>query len=432
MNEPDFLWFCVLQNDGEYLGTKELPPRKPTLEYISSLIETAGEMGFSSLLTATNYHSTLENYTAAIAALARTKSAGLLIAVRPGMFDAAMYAKMISTAQNLFPGRVRVNIVTGSSPAENAMYGDFEPHEQRYERTKEFMMILRKLWTEEGALEYQSDRYHYAGTILEPKPAQPIPLYFGGASEPAMRIAAELADCYLLWGEPIEMLKTRIARIKELEQEFGRTLKIGLRTHVVVRETEDEAIAAANRMISKIDPKVRENFMKSYSKVDSTGQGNQIKILQSALEKGDLFIEANLWAGVGMARSGVGVAIVGNPEQVAAKIRDFQDIGTSTNADALVNWSCRSSKTRQSRVSENCLTLALHQPFKTRECLSPIFYKNEIPEPHVITKFPSLDVERRRPRPLGARLGSRRARDESIKINRCLKCLRHKKIKKAF
>ncbi len=330
MNEPDFLWFCILQNDGEYLGTKELPPRKPTLEYISSLIETAGELGFSSLLTATNYHSTLENYTAAIAALARTKGAGLLIAVRPGMFDAAMYAKMIATAQNLFPGRVRVNIVTGSSPAENAMYGDFEPHEQRYERTREFMLLLRKLWTQEAALEYQSDRYHYVGTILEPKPAQPIPLYFGGASEPAMRIAAELADCYLLWGEPIEMLKTRIARIKELELEFGRTLKIGLRTHVVVRETEEEAIAAANRMISKIDPAVRENFMKSYAKVDSTGQGNQIKILQSALAKGDLFIEPNLWAGVGMARSGVGVAIVGNPEQVAAKIRGYQEIGIDT------------------------------------------------------------------------------------------------------
>ena len=330
MNELDFLWFCVLQNDGEYLGTKELPPRKPTLEYISSLIDTAGEMGFSSLLTATNYHSMLENYTAAIAALARTKGAGLLIAVRPGMFDAAMYAKMVATAQNLFPGRVRVNIVTGSSPAENAMYGDFEPHEQRYERTREFMQLLRKFWTTDGPINYQSERFHYVGAVLEPKPVQPIPLYFGGASEPAMRIAAELADCYLLWGEPLAMLKTRIARMKELEQEFGRTVKLGLRTHVVVRETEEEAIVAANRMISKIDPAVRENFMKSYAKVDSTGQGNQIKILQSALEKGDLFIEPNLWAGVGMARSGVGVAIVGSPEQVAAKIRGYQDIGIDT------------------------------------------------------------------------------------------------------
>jgi alkanesulfonate monooxygenase len=329
-NDPDFLWFCVLQPDGEFLGTKELPPRKPTLETISNLIDTAGEMGFSSLLTATNYHSHLENYTAAIAALARSRNAGLLIAVRPGMFDAAMYAKMIATAQNLFPGRVRVNIVTGSSPAENAMYGDFEPHEGRYERTREFMQLLRMFWTHDGPINYQSERFHYAGSVLEPKPVQPIPLYFGGASEAAMRIAAELADVYLLWGEPLEMLKTRIARMEELSLEFGRKVGYGLRTHVVVRETEAEAIAAANRMISKIDPQVRENFMKSYAKVDSTGQGNQIKILQAALETGDLFIEPNLWAGVGMARSGVGVAIVGNPEQVAAKIQGYRDIGIET------------------------------------------------------------------------------------------------------
>ena len=328
--DPDFLWFCVLQHDGEYLGTKELPPRKPTLEMISNLIDTAGEMGFSSLLTATNYHSHLENYTAAIAALARSRNAGLLIAVRPGMFDAAMYAKMIATAQNLFPGRVRVNIVTGSSPAENAMYGDFEPHEGRYERTREFMQLLRLFWTHDGPINYQSERFRYAGSVLEPKPVQSIPLYFGGASEAAMRIAAELADVYLLWGEPLEMLKTRIARMNELSLEFGRKVGYGLRTHVVVRETEEEAVAAADRMISKIDPQVRENFMKSYAKVDSTGQGNQIKILQAALETGDLFIEPNLWAGVGMARSGVGVAIVGNPEQVAAKIQGYRDIGIET------------------------------------------------------------------------------------------------------
>ena len=101
MTQPstsDFLWFAQLSRDGEFIGTAAKPPRKPTLEYISSLIETAAEAGFSSLLTATNYHSEHENYTAAIAALARTRGAGLLIAVRPGMFHPAMYAKMLATA----------------------------------------------------------------------------------------------------------------------------------------------------------------------------------------------------------------------------------------------------------------------------------------------------------------------------------------------
>jgi alkanesulfonate monooxygenase len=326
----DFLWFCVLQHDGEYLGTKELPPRKPTLENISALIDTAGEMGFSSLLTATNYHSYHENFTVATAALARSRNAGLLVAVRTGMFDAAMYAKMVSTQANLFPGRVRINIVTGSSLAENAMYGDYSPHEVRYERTAEFMRLLRLFWEHEGPIDFKGKFYEYKGSILDPKPSYRIPLYFGGASEPAMRIAAELADVYLVWGEPFAKVQERLERMNQLSTEYGRKVSYGLRTHVVVRETEEEAIAAANRMISKISPAVRENFVNSYGKLDSTGQTNQVKILQEAMARGDLFIEPQLWAGVGMARSGVGVAIVGNPQQVADKIQSYVDIGITS------------------------------------------------------------------------------------------------------
>ncbi len=329
MSELDFLWFCTLQHDGEFLGTKELPPRQPTLESIANLIDTAGEVGFSSLLTATNYHSYHENFTVATAALARSRNAGLLVAVRTGMFDPAMYAKMVATLANLFPNRVRINIVTGSSLAENAMYGDYSPHEMRYERTHEFMKLLRLFWDSPSAINYEGKHYKYTSSILEPKPPYRIPLYFGGASEAAMRIAAELADVYLLWGEPKAMIQTRIDRMNELGLEYGRKVSYGLRTHVVVRETESEAIAAAERMISKIDPQIRANFEKSYAKVDSTGQGNQIKILQAALENNDFFIEDNLWAGVGMARSGVGVAIVGNPQQVAAKIQGYVDMGIS-------------------------------------------------------------------------------------------------------
>ena len=135
-DEPlDLLWFCQLAADGEFIGT--------TPSYISSLVETAAEMGFSSLLTATNFHAEHEAWTASIATLARTQGAGLLIAVRPGMFHPAIFAKMVATAANLFPGRVRINVVTGSNPAENAMYGDMESHAERYARTREFIAIMR-------------------------------------------------------------------------------------------------------------------------------------------------------------------------------------------------------------------------------------------------------------------------------------------------
>ncbi len=322
---PDFLWFCQLSRDGEFVGTKALPPRRPTLNYLSSLIETAAEAGFSSLLTATNYHHENETWTAGVAALARTQGAGLLLAVRPGMYHPSQFAKMVSTAANLFPGRVRINVVTGSSPAENAMYGDFEAHAKRYERTREFMLLLRQLWSQ-TPVSFEGEVYRIENAVLDPKPPETIPLYFGGASDAAQRIAAELADVYLMWGESQEMIGERLAKMKDLEAEYGRTLRYGLRTHVIVRETEAEAWAAAERMISRIDPEVRKAFLESYKHVDSVGQRRQIELGM----KGDLLVEPNLWAGIGLARSGVGVAIVGNPQQVADKLKGYGRMGIDT------------------------------------------------------------------------------------------------------
>src|SRR5690349_7082955 len=215
----DLLWFCQLAADGEFIGTT--PERRPTLPYIASLVETAAEMGFSSLLTATNFHAEHEAWTASIATLARTQGAGLLIAVRPGMFHPALFAKMVATAANLFPGRVRINVVTGSNPAENAMYGDMESHAERYARTREFIAILRELWL--GApVDHDSPRYTFRGAIVSPVPPQPVPIYLGGHSEEAQRIAAELADVYLLWGDTVEGVHGRLTTMRAHEAAVTR------------------------------------------------------------------------------------------------------------------------------------------------------------------------------------------------------------------
>jgi alkanesulfonate monooxygenase len=327
-SEPlDLLWFCQLAADGEFIGTT--PERKPTLAYISSLVETAAEMGFSSLLTATNFHAEHEAWTASIATLARTQGAGLLIAVRPGMFHPAMFAKMASTAANLFPGRVRINVVTGSNPAENAMYGDMESHAERYARTREFIAIMRDLWR--GVpIDHDSPRYPFRGAIVSPVPPQPIPIYLGGHSDDAQQIAAELADVYLIWGDTLEGVDKRLTSMRAQEAKATRLvdspLRYGLRCHVVVRETEEEAWKAADRLISRIDPAVRRKFIETTATVDSEGQRRQLALAGSA----SLVVEENLWAGVGLARSGVGVAIVGDPEQVAAKLRAYHALGIGT------------------------------------------------------------------------------------------------------
>ena len=322
-NDLELLWFCQLAADGEFLGAG--PMRRPTLSYLAGLVETAAEMGFKSLLTATNYHAENEAWTASVATLARTEGAGLLVAVRPGMFHPAIFAKMVSTASSLFPGRVQINVVTGSNPAENAMYGDHETHDTRYARTHEFVALLRRLWTE-SVVDHQGTFFECKGAVLEPKPSPPIPIYVGGHSAQAQQLAAELSDVYLVWADTLEGVGARLATMREAETAAGRHVRWGMRVHVIVRETEAEAWVAADRLISRIDPAVRAAFIAAAGRADSEGQRRQVELSSGS----SLVIEDNLWAGVGLARTGVGLAIVGDPAQVEAKLRAYQALGIST------------------------------------------------------------------------------------------------------
>ncbi len=319
----DLLWFCQLAADGEFLGIPA--QRKPTLAYLASLVETAHEMGFSSLLTATNFHAEHDAWTASVATLARTTGAGLLVAVRPGMFHPAIFAKMAATAASLFPGRLQLNVVTGSNPSELAMYGDIDTHDERYARTAEFIEIMRRLWTE-ASVDHDGAFYRLRGAVLDPKPSVPIPVYVGGHSAPAQQLAAEHADVYLVWADTRSGVAARLATMRQAEELAGRRVRYGLRCHVIVRETEADAWAAADRLISRIPPDVRAAFLAATSVTDSEGQRRQHELAANQ----SLIVEANLWAGVGLARTGVGVAIVGNPQQVAAKLRAYQELGIST------------------------------------------------------------------------------------------------------
>ena len=319
----ELLWFCQLAPDTEFLGAPAT--RRPTLPALAALVETAAEMGFASLLTATNYHAEHDAWTASVATLARTQGAGLLVAVRPGMFHPAVFAKMAATAANLFPGRVRVNVVTGSNADELAMYGDFEDHAARYARTDEFCALVRRLW-DGDVVDHASSRFPLRGAVVAPRPEPAIPIYLGGHSAEAQATAARHADVYLLWGDTLPAVAERLATMRAAEAHAGRRVRYGLRCHVVVRETEAEAWAAAERLVSRIDPDVRRRFVSAAAGVDSEGQRRQ-----AALAAGpSLVVEDNLWAGVGLARTGVGVAIVGGPAEVEAKLRAYQALGIST------------------------------------------------------------------------------------------------------
>lgn len=184
---------------------------------------------------------------------------------------------------------------------------------------------MRRLWAE-GSVDYRSERYRLEGATVEPKPDPPVPVYLGGASDEAFRLAADFADVLLLWGDATPALAARLEAARAHARRAGRPLAYGLRCHVVVRETEAEAWAAAERLVSRIDPAVRRQFLEASKNVDSVGQRRQVELSSGP----SLVVEPNLWAGVGLARTGVGVAIVGDPAQVEAKLRAYLALGFST------------------------------------------------------------------------------------------------------
>jgi alkanesulfonate monooxygenase len=192
------------------------------------------------------------------------------------------------------------------------------------------MQVVRKAWTQEKRWDHEGKYFRIEGGNVFPRPfQQPYPpFYFGGASEAARKVGAEEADVYLLWGEPLEMVRERIADMKERATAVGRTLRFGLRIHVLVRETEGQAWADAEELIADIPEGFQQMMERHKSRVDSEGEKRQMQLREGKGE--DLVLGPNLWAGIGKARLGVGTALVGSGENVAARLKEYVGEGIDT------------------------------------------------------------------------------------------------------
>ena len=319
----DFGWFLPTMGDTEIIGP---PTREATIEYLARCAKTAEDAGFVFMLVPVG--TTCEDaWLAASAVAARTDKMKFLVAMRPGFVAPTVAAKMSNTMDQLTRGRVLINVVTGGFPAELAADGDFTDHDARYERTQEFMQVVKRAWTEPRSWNHDGAFYKVEKGNVFPKPYQKPcpPWYFGGASEAAKQVGAEEADVYLLWGETIEMVRERIADMRERAAKLGRTLRFGIRLLVCVRETEDEARAAAEAMVAEVPENFEDMMQKHMSGADSEGEKRQ-RMLR---EQGE-WLGPNLWTGIGRARLGVGLALVGSGENVAARIREYVDAGIDT------------------------------------------------------------------------------------------------------
>jgi alkanesulfonate monooxygenase len=264
------------------------------------------------------------------AALTReTERLKFLVAFRPGVTSPTLAAQMAATYQRLSRGRLLLNVVTGGQDDEQRRFGDHLSHDERYDRTGEFLSVVRGAWSG-TPFDFTGRHYRVEGaTVLAPP--DPIPgIYFGGSSPAAGRVAAKHVDAYLTWGEPPALVAEKIEWIRGLAAEAGRTLRFGIRLHVITRDTAADAWAEAGRMLSYISPDEIAAAQQALAASNSVGQ-QRMRSLHSDYRAGgrpqDLEVSPNLWAGIGLVRGGAGTALVGSHAEVAERIEEYAAIG---------------------------------------------------------------------------------------------------------
>ncbi|MEV6270511.1 LLM class flavin-dependent oxidoreductase [Kribbella sp. NPDC051936] len=320
-----FLWYIPNQVDPGHRGDDAVQGHN-SIERLTELARLTEEHGWSGALIGTGWGRP-DTFTVATALAARTTTFQPLAAIRPGYWHPAHFASAASTLDQLTGGRLLINIVSGQDNL--AAYGDSEGDQpQRYARTKEFLQVVRRLWTEEDVT-FTGEYFSVTGSTVATRPVvregRPHPrLYFGGASDAAQRVAATDADVQLFWGEPLDGVAGRIARLRSLEQELGREhapLEFGLRITTLVRDTTDQAWADAEAKVAEMAEKQGSRDRRWFKAV---GQQRLLDLT----ERGEVLDDNLYTAPAKYSGGGAGTTwLVGSPDDVAKSLRRYRDIG---------------------------------------------------------------------------------------------------------
>ena len=324
-------WFLPTHGDSRYLGTSK-GARQVDFDYLKPVAVSADTLGYDGVLLPTG-RSCEDAWVAASSLIGETKQLKFLVAVRPGLSTPGLAVRMAATFDRLSKGRLLINVVTGGDQAELEADGLHASHSERYEITDEFLKVWRASLSGGGG----DAGYDFEGKHIQVKGAKPLyppvqkpypPLYFGGSSPAAHELAAEQVDVYLTWGEPPAAVAEKIADMRARAAKHGRSLKFGIRLHVIVRETNEEAWKAADELIKYVDDDLIARAQASFNKMDSEGQRRMAALHGGKKDK--LEVSPNLWAGVGLVRGGAGTALVGDAETVAARMQEYADLGIET------------------------------------------------------------------------------------------------------
>ncbi|MFF9430542.1 LLM class flavin-dependent oxidoreductase [Streptomyces sp. NPDC004288] len=329
---PVLHWFLPTGGDGRDPGgvtavqgrSAAATRRGADLGYLAQVARAAEQAGFARLLTPVGL-GCVDPWVLTSAVAAVTERIGFLVAFRAGLAQPTLIAQQADTFRRLFGDRIALNVVTGGDPVEQKAYGDHLPKAERYVRTGELMHVVRELLDGSAVT---LDGHHVRvedARLAAPSVGTPVPLYFGGASPEAEEVAAHHAEVQLLWGEPPAAVAERVARVRARAARAGRSLRFGIRLHVITRDTSAEAWQEADRILAGFDPEAVRASQERFARMDSTGQARMTALHGGSAES--LTVSPNLWAGIGLVREGAGTALVGSHDEVARRLFEYGRAG---------------------------------------------------------------------------------------------------------
>lgn len=321
LDAAEVSWFSALcSDDYEFLGVPDGDLRS-SWDHCSAILKEAEVQGFRNILCPSSYQVGQDTLSFVAGGAPITDKINMLAAIRCGEMQPIMLARTVATLDHMLKGRLTLNVISSDFP------GQKEDSAYRYKRSHEVVEILKQAWTREE-ITYDGEIYKFDKVPTNPaKPYQtggPL-LYFGGYSPAALELCGQHCDVYLMWPEPKAQLAERMKAVNEVAARHNRTLDYGLRVHVIVRDTEQEARDYADHLVSKLDDEYGKLIRDRAHDSISLGVAHQAQARELADKFG--YVEPHLWTGVGRARSGCGAALVGSADQVLSTLEDYQKMG---------------------------------------------------------------------------------------------------------
>jgi len=323
-----------------FVGTQEvseiIPPAGPVIDtdYTRSVALAHEAAGFDRVLMAHSSASPDAVVTAA-QVFSDTRKLSVLLAHRPGFVAPTLFARTLATLDHFSRGRIAMHVITGGDDADQRRDGDYLQHDQRYERTAEYLDILKRVWASDAPFDHAGPNYRFEGAFSSVKPLQKphVPIYFGGSSDAAIKVAARYADVYALWGESLAQVAETIARVRGAAAQYGRAehIRFSLSLRPILGRTEADAWARADDILARAKALQGAGAHKLFEKRKTPPANTGSQRLLETAARGRV-VDTRLWTEIAALTGAKGnsTSLVGTADQVVESLLAYYDLGVTT------------------------------------------------------------------------------------------------------